>query len=120
MEVEWHSSSVPVEQLDAALSADRNLTLRWAERLLADSEQGGGRMPDMAATKLVKVVHDGQHYWLLWHWESLTFVQPASENKTGLSAQMLYASGPFVSAAEAEKAVVTSGWTLMPFQMTAP
>jgi hypothetical protein len=33
--VEWHSSSVPVEQLDAALSRDRNLTLRFGERLLA-------------------------------------------------------------------------------------
>lgn len=39
MEVEWTSSSVPVEQLDAVLHRDRNLTLRYAERLLADSEQ---------------------------------------------------------------------------------
>jgi hypothetical protein len=31
MEVEWTSSSVPVEQLDAALSRDLNLTVRWAE-----------------------------------------------------------------------------------------
>ena len=38
VEVEWTSSSVPVEQLDAALSRDRNLTLRWAERLLAELE----------------------------------------------------------------------------------
>ncbi len=41
MEVEWTSSSVPVEQLDAALSRDHNLTLRWAERLLADLEHCG-------------------------------------------------------------------------------
>jgi hypothetical protein len=34
------TSSVPVEQLDAALSRDRNLTLRWAENLLAELEQG--------------------------------------------------------------------------------
>lgn len=41
MEVEWTSSSVPVEQLDAALSRDRKLTLRYAERLLADLEHWG-------------------------------------------------------------------------------
>ena len=35
-EVEWHSSSVPVEELDRAISRDRNLTLRWAEQLLVD------------------------------------------------------------------------------------
>ena len=39
MEVEWTSSSVPVEQLDAALRRDYNLTLRYAERLLAELEQ---------------------------------------------------------------------------------
>jgi hypothetical protein len=33
------TSSIPPEQLDAAISRDRNLTLRYAERLLADSEQ---------------------------------------------------------------------------------
>jgi len=38
IEVQWTSSSVPVEQLDAALSRDRNLILRYAERLLADYE----------------------------------------------------------------------------------
>lgn len=41
MEVEWISSSVPVEQLDAALRRDRNLTLRFGERLLADLEHCG-------------------------------------------------------------------------------
>ena len=39
MEVEWTSSSVPVEQLDAALRRDYNLTLRFGERLLADLER---------------------------------------------------------------------------------
>jgi hypothetical protein len=33
--VEWHSSSVPVEELDTALRRDHNLTLRFGERLLA-------------------------------------------------------------------------------------
>jgi hypothetical protein len=34
IEVAWWSSSVPVEQLDAALSRDYNLILRYAESLL--------------------------------------------------------------------------------------
>jgi hypothetical protein len=44
VEVEWTSSSVPVEQLDAALRRDRNLTLRFGERLLADSELAPRRL----------------------------------------------------------------------------
>jgi len=39
MEVEWTSSSVPVERLDATLRRDGNLTLRYAESLLTDLEQ---------------------------------------------------------------------------------
>jgi hypothetical protein len=35
-EVEWTSSSVPVEQLDAVLRRDRNLTFRYGEQLLAE------------------------------------------------------------------------------------
>jgi hypothetical protein len=30
-EVEWTAYSVPVADIDRALSRDRNLTLRWAE-----------------------------------------------------------------------------------------
>lgn len=29
--VEWTAFSVPVEEIDRALSRDRNLTLRWAD-----------------------------------------------------------------------------------------
>ena len=36
IEVQWTSSSLPVEQLDAELRRDRNLTLRFGERLLAE------------------------------------------------------------------------------------
>jgi hypothetical protein len=38
--VEWHSSCVVVEQLDAALSRDYNFTTRYAERLLSELERG--------------------------------------------------------------------------------
>jgi len=40
-QVEWHSTALGTEALDAALSRDRNLTLRFGERLLADSEHCG-------------------------------------------------------------------------------
>ncbi|MGO9516919.1 MAG: hypothetical protein ACLPND_07745 [Candidatus Korobacteraceae bacterium] len=33
--VEWHSSSIPPEQLDAAIRRDRNLIIRYGEQLLA-------------------------------------------------------------------------------------
>jgi hypothetical protein len=37
-EVEWRSTALGNEVLDAAISRDRNLTLRYAERLLAEHE----------------------------------------------------------------------------------
>ncbi len=40
IEVQWTSSSAPVEQLDAALNRDRNLTIRYSERLLAELNRG--------------------------------------------------------------------------------
>lgn len=43
VEVKWTSSSVPVEQLDAALRRDRKLTLRYAEGLLAKLEKPADR-----------------------------------------------------------------------------
>jgi hypothetical protein len=62
----------------------------------------------MTATKIVKIVSDGQKYWLLWHWEHVLL-------KTHPLDELLYCSGPFGSTEEAEKAV-TLGWTLEPFK----
>ena len=43
MEVAGTTSSVPVEQLDAALRRDRNLTIRYGEMLLAEIEKPADR-----------------------------------------------------------------------------
>jgi hypothetical protein len=64
----------------------------------------------MTATKLVKIVFDGQGYWLLWHWEQVL-------SKTHPLDEFLYCSGPFGSIEEAEKAV-TPGWTLERFKLS--
>jgi hypothetical protein len=61
----------------------------------------------MPETKFVKLVFDGQWYWLLWHWNKQ--VTP-----TQLNNSYTFASGPFPSIVEAERAV-TSGWMLTPY-----
>lgn len=43
MEVTGTTSSIPVEQLDAAIRRDRNLTLRFGEMLLAELEKPADR-----------------------------------------------------------------------------
>ena len=62
----------------------------------------------MPEIKQVKIVSDGQEYWLLWHWEKvwLPNMHPAHEQ---LSGRYSYVSGPFGSAAEAEQAI-PDGW----------
>jgi len=70
----------------------------------------------MTVTKHVKVVFDGQAYWLLWNWG--TYRTPVT-----LPAAFSYASGPFESEADAEKAVteklIAEGWKLVPFRQKA-
>ena len=57
--------------------------------------------------KQLKIVYDGQGYWLLWHWENRWFPNkhPTQERLPQLSGYYLCVTGPFESAAEAEKAI---------------
>jgi len=75
--------------------------------------------------KHVKIVYDGQGYWLLWHWENRWSPDkhPTPEQLPQLSGFYLYVTGSFGSLAEAENAiterVITEGWKLIPFQRAA-
>jgi hypothetical protein len=71
----------------------------------------------MTATKIVKMVYDGQGYWLLWHWEMVPLLDahPTDERLSVLSGHMLYGSGPYGSKEDARKAVAAD-WMLIPFQ----
>jgi hypothetical protein len=62
----------------------------------------------MPETEYVKIVFDGQEYWLLWRWNKLL-------TPTDLKYSYTYASGPFDSIAQAEQ-MVTPGWTLEPYR----
>lgn len=62
----------------------------------------------MPSTKCVKAVFDGQVYWLLWLWETLTNPVPP------LSTAVRYASGPYESPEKAE-ADIPDDWTPKPF-----
>jgi len=57
----------------------------------------------MCEARFVKIMFDGQEYWLLWEWNK--HLSP-----TQLRDSYTYASGPFHSAVEAETAI-TSDWT---------
>jgi hypothetical protein len=74
-------------------------------------------LSEMSEIKYVKTVFDGQGFWLLWHWpKSWTPDRhPAPEELPKLSGGYLYASGPFVDIAEAEKAI-SDDWTQIPFR----
>jgi hypothetical protein len=69
----------------------------------------------MTTTKHVKMLRDGQEYWLFWHWDKLWApdTHPTDEQLPKLSGRYLYASGPFGTAAEAKKAI-KDDWTMMP------
>jgi hypothetical protein len=47
--------------------------------------------------KNVKIVYDGQGYWLLWHWENRWSPDkhPTPEQLPQLSGFYLYVTGPF-------------------------
>jgi hypothetical protein len=62
----------------------------------------------MPKTEYVKMIFDGQVYWLLWHWNKRL-------TPTRLKTSYAYASGPFECVTEAEKEVI-AGWTLIPYQ----
>jgi len=64
----------------------------------------------MTETKLVKIVFDGQKYWLLWHWNP--YVQPTPDNLTGVYSHV---SGPFDKESEAQ-GKIPDGWTPIPFK----
>ena len=67
----------------------------------------------MPATKQVRTVFDGKHYWLIWHWETLVVKMP----KLDASAQ--YIRGPFYTLEAAEKEAneaIAKGWTPIPYQ----
>lgn len=62
----------------------------------------------MSSTGYVKLVFDGQVYWLLWRWNKHV-------TQTGVKTSYAYASGPFESVTEAEGAVIP-GWKLIPYR----
>ena len=64
----------------------------------------------MTATKLVKIVFDGQGYWLLWHWHP--DIQPTPDN---LTAGYSHVSGRFDSLDKAREAI-PGDWTPIPYK----
>jgi hypothetical protein len=63
----------------------------------------------MPETKFVKIVFDGQAYWLLWRWGACVHPTPDS-----LTAIYSYVSGPFENLGKAQE-VIPDDWTLIPF-----
>jgi hypothetical protein len=61
-------------------------------------------------TKYVKIVFDGQSYWLLWRWNP--YLDPAPG---ALSGDYRYATGPFNTVEDAKK-TITEGWTTIDFK----
>ena len=68
----------------------------------------------MTPLKLVKVVHDGQSYWLLWHWEVLMLRKTSGQNTSPRFVQ-----GPFSTVEQAETAI-PKDWTPVPFRRPGP
>lgn len=64
----------------------------------------------MTATKLVKIVSDGEKYWLLWHWNQ--DFRPTPDNLTGGYSHV---SGPFDGLSKAQEAI-PSDWTQISFR----
>jgi hypothetical protein len=68
----------------------------------------------MTPLKLVKVVHDGQSYWLLWHWDVLML-----HTTKHLKNSTQFVQGPFSTIEQAETAI-PKDWTPVPFQQPRP
>ena len=68
----------------------------------------------MRPLKLVKVVHDGQSYWLLWHWDVLMLHATKHLNNS-----IQFVQGPFSTIEQAETAI-PKDWTLVPFRRPRP
>jgi hypothetical protein len=64
----------------------------------------------MPETKYVKIVFDGQEYWLLWRWRP--DIQPMPDN---LTAGYSHVSGPFERLSKAQEAI-PNDWTPIPFR----
>ena len=75
----------------------------------------------MVETKQLKIVYDGQGYWLLWRWENPWFPDNhlTQQQLPRMSGYYQYVTGPFESLPQAENAiterVIAEGWKLIPF-----
>jgi hypothetical protein len=75
--------------------------------------------------KNVKIIYDGQGYWLLWHWEKPWFPDKhlTQQQLPRMSGYYQYVTGPFESLAEVENSiterVIAEGWKLIPFRQAA-
>jgi hypothetical protein len=63
----------------------------------------------MPEVKHVKIVSDGQFYWLLWRWRP--YFQPTPDD---LTAAYFHVSGPFESLSKAQDAI-PGDWTPIPY-----